>query len=71
MLRLGQRHACFDNHRAARRVDVTFEISEGARAYVERIDISGNVRTLDEVIKTYPKSEAAEAARERLPTVKG
>ena len=32
-------------------VDVTFEIDEGPRVYVERIDIVGNVRTLDEVIR--------------------
>ena len=32
-------------------VDVTFEIQEGPRVYVERINISGNVRTLDKVIR--------------------
>ncbi len=32
-------------------VDVTFQVSEGDRVYVERIDIEGNVRTLDEVIR--------------------
>ncbi len=32
-------------------VDITFEIGEGRRAYIERINISGNVRTLDEVIR--------------------
>ena len=32
-------------------VDVTFEIGEGPRVYVERIDISGNVRTHDDVIR--------------------
>jgi outer membrane protein insertion porin family len=33
------------------RVDITFEISEGTRAFVERIDISGNTRTEDRVIR--------------------
>jgi outer membrane protein insertion porin family len=33
------------------RVDVTFEIAEGTRAYVERIDITGNSRTADRVIR--------------------
>ena len=32
-------------------VDVTYQINEGQKVYVERIDISGNVRTLDEVIR--------------------
>ncbi len=32
-------------------IDVTFEIQEGPRVYVERINISGNVRTLDKVIR--------------------
>ena len=34
-----------------RTVDVTFDIKEGPHVYVERIDISGNVRTLDKVIR--------------------
>lgn len=32
-------------------VDVTYQVNEGQKVYVERIDISGNVRTLDEVIR--------------------
>ena len=38
-------------NREAKTVDVTFEVDEGPRVYVERIDIVGNVRTLDEVIR--------------------
>ncbi|HXQ54070.1 MAG TPA: outer membrane protein assembly factor BamA [Stellaceae bacterium] len=34
-----------------RTVDVLFTIKEGPRVYVERIDISGNLRTLDSVIR--------------------
>jgi outer membrane protein insertion porin family len=34
-----------------RTVDVTYQIEEGPRVYVERIDIRGNLRTLDEVIR--------------------
>jgi len=34
-----------------RTVDVTFDVKEGPRVYVERIDITGNVRTLDKVIR--------------------
>ncbi|WP_159348495.1 outer membrane protein assembly factor BamA [Roseomonas harenae] len=32
-------------------VDITFEVKEGNRLYVERIDITGNVRTQDRVIR--------------------
>ncbi len=32
-------------------INVTFEINEGPRVFVERIDITGNVRTLDRVIR--------------------
>ena len=37
--------------REALTVDVTFQIDEGPRVYVERIDIVGNIRTLDQVIR--------------------
>jgi outer membrane protein insertion porin family len=36
---------------AAHVIDLTYVINEGSRVYVERIDIVGNVRTLDEVIR--------------------
>lgn len=32
-------------------IDITFEILDGPRVFVERIDIRGNVRTLDRVIR--------------------
>ena len=37
--------------RANRLMDVTFEIREGPRVFVERIDIRGNLRTEDQVIR--------------------
>lgn len=37
--------------RDARTVSVTYEVQEGPRVYVDRINISGNVRTLDTVIR--------------------
>ena len=37
--------------RENRRVDITFEVAEGARVYIERIDITGNSRTADRVIR--------------------
>ncbi|HLY44209.1 MAG TPA: outer membrane protein assembly factor BamA [Stellaceae bacterium] len=38
-------------NRDKRTLDVTFRVQEGPRVYVERIDINGNVRTLDKVIR--------------------
>ena len=32
-------------------IDLTFDIGEGPRVYVERIDIVGNTRTKDKVIR--------------------
>lgn len=40
-----------NRNREERTVDVTFEINEGARVFVDRIDIEGNVRTSDEVLR--------------------
>ena len=34
-----------------RALDITYNITEGPRTYIERIDIVGNTRTLDEVIR--------------------
>ncbi len=38
-------------NREEKTVDITFQISETPRVYVERIDIHGNSRTLDKVIR--------------------
>ncbi|MGZ8410220.1 MAG: outer membrane protein assembly factor BamA [Hyphomicrobium sp.] len=40
-----------DRDREAQTINVTFEVNEGPRVFVERIDITGNVRTLDRVIR--------------------
>ncbi len=32
-------------------INITFTIAEGPKVYVERIDVVGNVRTLDEVVR--------------------
>ncbi len=37
--------------RDALTIDITYEVNEGPRVYVERIDINGNIRTLDKVIR--------------------
>lgn len=38
-------------NRETQTVDITFQINEAPRVYVERINITGNVRTLDEVVR--------------------
>lgn len=38
-------------NREARTIDIVFAVQEGPRVYVDRIDITGNVRTLDKVIR--------------------
>jgi outer membrane protein insertion porin family len=38
-------------HRKTHTIDITFDVEQGPRVYVERIDIVGNVRTLDKVIR--------------------
>ena len=40
-----------DRDKIKKTINVTFEITEGKRAFIERIDISGNIRTLDKVIR--------------------
>ncbi len=40
-----------DKDSETRVIDVTFELSEGSRIFVERIDIQGNTATLDRVIR--------------------
>jgi outer membrane protein insertion porin family len=40
-----------NRNREERTVDITFDVQEGPQVYVERIDIVGNVRTLDKVIR--------------------
>lgn len=49
-------------------VDIVFDIGEGPRVYVDRIDIVGNVRTLDEVIRremTLAEGDAYNRAKVR------
>ena len=40
-----------DRDRESRTITITYKIGEGSRSYVERINISGNFRTRDEVIR--------------------
>ena len=40
-----------DRDRETKKINLTYDIQEGARVFVERIDIVGNVRTVDKVIR--------------------
>ncbi len=40
-----------DRHRDSKTIDITFEVNEGPRVYVERINIKGNTRTLDKIVR--------------------
>lgn len=40
-----------DRHPDTKTIDITFDVNEGPRVYVERINIKGNTRTLDKVIR--------------------
>ncbi len=63
-----------DRDTVARVISITYAIEEGPRVYIERIDILGNVRTLDNVIRRefrLAEGDAynrllVEAARRRL-----
>ena len=40
-----------ERHKDSHTVDLTYDIKQGQRVYIERIDISGNTRTIDKVIR--------------------
>ena len=48
-------------------VDLVFDVTEGPRVYVERIDIEGNTRTKDKVIRreTATRRRAMRSTRRR------
>ncbi len=57
-----------DRDRENLRIDITFDIQEGPKVFVERIDIEGNIRTLDKVIRRefrLVEGDAFNAARLR------
>jgi outer membrane protein insertion porin family len=57
-----------DRQREQKKIDVVFEVQEGPRVFVERIDITGNVRTMDEVIRRefrFVEGDAFNAAKLR------
>lgn len=44
-------HPRIQRDRENRRIEVVFDIDQGQRVYIEKINISGNTRTLDKVIR--------------------
>ncbi len=55
-----------NRRRDDREIDITFTVNEGRKAFVENINISGNVRTMDSVIRremTLSEGDAFNAAR--------
>lgn len=40
-----------NRHADTNTIDITFEVNEGPRVYVDRINIKGNTRTLDKIIR--------------------
>jgi outer membrane protein insertion porin family len=40
-----------ERNRETKTIDITFQVNEGPRVYVERINVKGNTRTLDKVIR--------------------
>ena len=57
-----------DRNREEKKIDITFDVREGPRVFVERVDISGNVRTRDEVIRRefrFVEGDAFNAAKLR------
>lgn len=57
-----------ERNREQRAIDIVFEVVEGPRIFVERIEISGNVRTIDKVIRRemrFVEGDAFNAAKLR------
>lgn len=64
-------HPEYTRNPETKTVDVTFQVDEGPRVYVERIDIQGNTQTLDRVIRReIPVAEGDEYNRVLLDNAK-
>ena len=56
----------FTKNRATHTIDITYDISEGPRIFVERVNIAGNDRTIDEVIRRQLKLAEGDAFNQEL-----
>ena len=57
-----------DRNREEKKINITFDVREGPRVFVERVDITGNIRTRDEVIRRefrFVEGDAFNAAKLR------
>ncbi|WP_262691599.1 outer membrane protein assembly factor BamA [Kordiimonas aestuarii] len=54
--------------RENRKIDITFRVLDAPRVYVERINITGNVRTLDRVIRREIRLQEGDAFNSALVT---
>ncbi|WP_417448963.1 outer membrane protein assembly factor BamA [Kordiimonas sp.] len=54
--------------RETRKIDITFRVLDAPRVYVERINVSGNVRTLDRVIRREIRLQEGDAFNSALVT---
>lgn len=50
-----------NRRREEQRIDLVFQINEGPRVYIDRINITGNIRTLDKVIRREMKLAEGDA----------
>ncbi|MDB5394633.1 MAG: bamA [Rhodospirillales bacterium] len=56
----------FTKNRDTHTIDITYDVSEGPRIFVERINISGNETTVDEVIRREMKLAEGDAFNQDL-----
>ncbi len=56
----------FNKNREAHTIDVTYDISEGPRIFVERVNITGNDTTIDEVIRREMRLAEGDAFNQDL-----
>jgi outer membrane protein insertion porin family len=56
----------FTKNREAHTIDITYDVSEGPRIFVERINISGNDTTVDEVIRREMRLAEGDAFNQDL-----
>ncbi len=56
----------FTKNRDTHTIDITYDVSEGPRIFVERINISGNETTIDEVIRREMKLAEGDAFNQDL-----
>jgi outer membrane protein insertion porin family len=56
----------FTKNRDAHTIDVTYDVSEGPRVFVERINIAGNDTTIDEVIRREMRLAEGDAFNQDL-----